>query len=970
MGVSTITAIQNTELTFKVESSDTGLNQDLTYTFTWGDGEPSEVTTPATGSLVRTAAISHTYPHSGTYAATLSVSDSLGATSLLQTVKVTIQREPVIANAGPDQTVTEGTTVTFDASRTTSGDESILTYVWDFGDVSATEGAVDLVAPTHLYPDNGVYTVTVTVTDDIGLTSADTMIVTVNNVPPVVEVGVDKIADEGSLLSFSGNWTDAGVLDAQSYTWSFGDGASTTGTLIPTHNYADNGVYTVTLTVTDDDGGVGVDTLIVTVNNVPPTAEAGADQTADEGTAIAFSGSFTDPGALDTHTYLWAFGDSGTATGTLSPSHVYSDNGVYMVTLTVPDKDGGVGQDTLVVTVLDLAPRAGFTWAPEPQSEGSSVTFTDCSTSSPDSIAVWAWTIDGQIFAQRSPTYAFADNGEYIVSLKVTDDDGSTSTITHTVNVINVAPTADAGLDQTVYEGSPVVFAGNFTDPGADAHTIAWVFGDGATANGTLTPTHTYVDNGVYTVTLTVTDDDGGVGVDTLKVTVNNVVPTVEAGANLASDEGSPVTFSGSFTDPGADAHTIAWVFGDGATANGTLTPTHTYVDNGGYTVTLTVTDKDGGVGADTLKVTVLSIEVPTTSISLNGTQGEKGWYTSNVAVTLNAEGDTFKAIHYSVDGGAENVVTTNEVSFTISTQGIHTITYYSVSIANLTESVQTSTVNIDWTAPTIDITSPAQDEMFFPTSVIDLQYTVTDNVDANPTITVDPSSFPSPLPLGDLTITITATDAAGNTATKSITVKVQETTVKTPRQLKNDAKSLLLGSKTGIRDIDYAIDAAVALIDKSLNPQYWIDDSHLKDDHGIKVFIYEGKAAGGLQTSATLYDKSIPTLQKLIDQMARQHKDTTQQRARLAAMQKLIPIFKEAAAMLAEADEGLAKTALDEANALTPPKNGSSFATALKNAEKEYNDGLSDEAAGNPTKAIEDFKQSWIHSRQAAHIQ
>jgi hypothetical protein len=72
---------------------------------------------------------------------------------------------------------------------------------------------------------------------------------------------------------------------------------------------------------------------------------------------------------------------------------------------------------------------------------------------------------------------------------------------------------------------------------------------------------------------------------------------------------GSAVSFNGSFTNPGTlDTHTIVWNFGDGMpTVSGTLTPTHTYASGGNYTVTLTVTDDDGGVGSDNIAVTVWS---------------------------------------------------------------------------------------------------------------------------------------------------------------------------------------------------------------------------------------------------------------------------------------------------------------------------------------------------------------------------
>ena len=92
------------------------------------------------------------------------------------------------------------------------------------------------------------------------------------------------------------------------------------------------------------------------VQNEPPKVDVGTDQTADEGETVRFSGSYVDPGVLDSHTIVWDFGDGIRAVNTVAPQHVYKNDGDFTVTLTVTDNDGGVGFDSLVVRVVNKAP--------------------------------------------------------------------------------------------------------------------------------------------------------------------------------------------------------------------------------------------------------------------------------------------------------------------------------------------------------------------------------------------------------------------------------------------------------------------------------------------------------------------------------------------------------------------------------------------------------------------------------------
>lgn len=443
------------------------------------------------------------------------------------------------------------------------------------------------------------------------------------NQTPVANANGPYIGNEGSSVVFDASGSSDPDGTIVSYEWDLdGDGQYDDATGVnPTFTWGDDYTGNIGLKVTDNGGLTDTDSTTVTVNNVPPIASATNDGPKDEGTPVTVAASQIDPGA-DTFTYSFDWNNDGIyeIVDQTSPSAQYTfmDNGIYTVGVNVRDDDGGIGTATTDVTVLDLAPTAQFTWTPEPQNEGSVVQFTDQSTSWPDLIISWNWNFgDGGTGTTQNPTHAYGDNGIYTATLTVTDDDGSTDTVSHNVTIVNVAPSVQAGPDQTGNESDTVSFSGSFSDPGwLDTHTYAWDFGDGGTASGTLTPTHVYSDNGIYTVTLTMTDDDGGVGIDTMQVTVNNVAPTVDTGPDVANYSGQTHQLTATFTDPGMlDTHTATIDWGDGSVEAGvvgvgTVTGSHVYFVPGNYTITVTVFDDDGGVGSDSLVKTVAPLPV------------------------------------------------------------------------------------------------------------------------------------------------------------------------------------------------------------------------------------------------------------------------------------------------------------------------------------------------------------------------
>ena len=173
------------------------------------------------------------------------------------------------------------------------------------------------------------------------------------------------------------------------------------------------------------------------------------------------------------------------------------------------------------------------------------------------------------------------------------------------------APTANAGPNQTSNEGTAISFLGSAS--GSSFLSYLWNFGDGFTASGTLTPAHTYADDGTYTVTLTVSDSLGYSAQSTAVVTVNPVAPTVTTGSSYAATPGQPIAFLATATDPGsaetAAGFTYTWNFGDGSTGTGTA-PAHAYAATGIYNVTVTVTDADGYSSSATTSATIRSSQI------------------------------------------------------------------------------------------------------------------------------------------------------------------------------------------------------------------------------------------------------------------------------------------------------------------------------------------------------------------------
>lgn len=287
----------------------------VSYVWTFGDGTTSDGPNPV-----------HTYTEAGTYLVCLTITTADGCTSTFCN-EITVE-----AGGGPCEaffTVTsieltpDGYIVHFNNESAATGDISSVTWYYGDGTVGETYDG------EHLYTESGVYVVCIVITTTDGCTDEYCYEITLGDGDGCVSDF--EFATTGMLTEFFETATGGGA-DIVSYLWNFGDGSTSTAPN-PEHMYDAPGEYEVCLTITTADGCVDTWCDIVTIEGEDPPCNAAFEIESITETPDGWVVSF-DNNSTGTEIYGWVFGDGANST-VANPEHLYTENGVYTVCLTV-----------------------------------------------------------------------------------------------------------------------------------------------------------------------------------------------------------------------------------------------------------------------------------------------------------------------------------------------------------------------------------------------------------------------------------------------------------------------------------------------------------------------------------------------------------------------------------------------------------------------------------------------------------
>jgi hypothetical protein len=465
------------------------------------------------------------------------------------------------------------------------------------------------------------------------------------NRPPVANAGADRTASPGVRVALDGRASSDPDRDPLRFNWTLtrplGSGASLSSSTSPTPTFMPDrrGTYEARLIVDDGSLPSDPDSVVITVQNSAPVANAGPDQTAQVAHVVTLDGSASSDPDGDPVSYQWALVSRPAGSGAVisdvsaaSPTFLVDRPGAYTAQLVVSDGSASSAPDTVTVTTSNTAPVANA-GPDQTAAVGATVSLNGSGSSDADGDPLtYAWTLQSAPAgsaatvtgaASVTPSLGIDRAGSYVVRLVVSDGQAASAADTVTISTVNSAPVANAGADQTAVVAQTVALNGSASsDVDGDPLAFAWVFvsrpaGSAAALTGAngVQPSFVVDRAGLYRVQLVVNDGALSSAADIVEIQTLNSAPVANAGPDQSGYVGQTVTLDGSgSTDVDGNALSYVWALtsrpaGSAAAVSDPMAVMPTLVlDRAGvYVAQLIVNDGTVPSPADTVSVTTLN---------------------------------------------------------------------------------------------------------------------------------------------------------------------------------------------------------------------------------------------------------------------------------------------------------------------------------------------------------------------------
>lgn len=486
------------------------------YSWDFGDGSPIQNTT--------TNSITHTYSTNGFYNVRLILKDDRNCYDTLIKPAYIQVNGPTVNFSGTPLFGCAPLLVNF--ADSSISDSTVVSKLWKFGDGAVSNSLSNIISHTY---GPGVFTVFLKLVDTSGCKDSLTKTNYITAAKPIASFySLDTNSCPNQPVSFVNNSSGSQLT----YTWDFGDGTTSTLTN-PTHIYAASGAYTVSLIVVDSSSCRDTMTRLAYIH----VGAIFISFTASDTFAVCppLTVNFTN-NSTNTSNFTWDFGN-GNVSSLTNPSVLYTQPGVYVVTLTGTNSGGCV--DTMSKTITVLGPSGTFSYTPLSGCAPLTVSFTSTNTNTQQ--LIWDFNNGATISTTNSSiTYTYTQPGNFVPILLLSDGASCIIPVVglDTIKVNQVVEDFSHTGSQCV--GSPISFFDTTLASSTPIVTRNWDFGDGGTSTQ-HNPTHTYTSAGTYTVTLIVATAWGCIDTVTKSILIE-AIPNVTASPNQFICQGQTTT--------------------------------------------------------------------------------------------------------------------------------------------------------------------------------------------------------------------------------------------------------------------------------------------------------------------------------------------------------------------------------------------------------------------------------------------